>query len=237
MFVDLDDTLFRTKRKAKGPLGVPVTTTVDGDPSGYMSPTQQAFFARLSAMGTLIPATARTVASLRRVSLPLSPMAVCAGGAVILGADGTVDPEWDEHVATALASLSIAPDALAQRMGAPDIDVRVVHDAGRPVHLSLRHRRRDAAALAAHGARLEIPSDWRLEPHLHELMVRPSALGKAPAVRFLLAHRLPDAALKIGVGDRASDAEFMALCDYAITPTDSDLFGRVLDAATRRRST
>ncbi len=58
----------------------------------------------------------------------------------------------------------------------------------------------------------------------------PPFLGKAHAVARLLprlrqAH--PEAPI-LGFGDSLTDAPFMALCDYAVTPTGSQLAARLL---------
>jgi len=239
IFVDLDDTLFRSRRRAESPpgrraaLGRLVARKADGTPYSYMSPQSERFFDWLRTADRVIPNTARTTEALRRVDLPFVDYRICSLGGVILDPAGTVDTDWDEEVARRLDQLSVEPSELAERL-APlaaeyELRLRVVGDVGRDLHLSARDPARDPRRLAAFvgKAQTEVPAGWRLRPTAHDAAFYPTSLGKAEAQRWLSAHRLEPAGLTIGVGDRMDDADFMSLCDYVIAPPSSDIWATV----------
>lgn len=232
VFVDLDDTLFRSRRKHRGPpdtLGRAVTTTTTGEPYSYMSPVQDQLFAWLRAGARLIPTTARTVAAYRRVGLPFDDLAIVCHGAVLLRRDGTECPTWRGEVEATLRALPVRPSALAATVRAlPEaggLRVTAIGEPDRPLYVSIRDRDHldRTAALRPALDRLDL-TGWRVEPHRDEIVLCPAALGKAAAVRHVIAHHLPDPSLIIGAGDRQSDLPFMRACHFALMPTDADVF-------------
>ncbi|WP_051013753.1 hypothetical protein [Pararhodospirillum photometricum] len=115
ILVDLDDTLFQTRRKNPGATRV-AALDATGAPRSFQSDSQAALWAWLHEGARVIPVTGRAVSALRRVRLPLGPEAVCSFGGVILGPDGTPDPAW--HAALAPAAAEHAPrlEALAAEL-------------------------------------------------------------------------------------------------------------------------
>lgn len=231
-FVDLDDSLFRSERKAKGPLGRPVTVRQDGRPYSYMGPVQERLWSALLATADhVIPTTARTLDAFRRVDLRFESWAILSLGAVILTPEGEADPDWEAEVTRRLAALDEGVQTLAARLRrqVPGLDPRVVEDFGRGVYLSLRPEADQPSIEAALERLLPaveplVPPDWVLSPHERDAVLRPRALGKAEALRWLREVRLPGPALTVGLGDRGDDLDFMAECDYALTPTGSQIF-------------
>jgi hypothetical protein len=233
VFVDLDDTLFRSKRKATGVLGRIVATKQDGSPYSYMSPQSERFFQWLGRADRVIPNTARTIDALERVDLHFTDYRICALGGAILDPHGQIDAEWDAVVRDGMAALEVSPSALAAELKAVADEfgsiVRILRDAGRDVYLSIRHPARDDAALAALAPRIaeRIGANYRLRQATSDLVVRPRCIGKDVAQAWLRANRLEAGALAIGVGDRLDDADFMGACDFAITPPTSDIWAQV----------
>lgn len=232
VFADLDDTLFRSRRRYRGPadgLGRPVTVTTSGEPYSYMSPAQDQLFAWLRAGARLIPTTARTVAAYRRVGLPFDDLAIVCHGGVLLRRDGTECPVWRAEVEAALCALPTRPAALAEAVRAlpeaADLRVDAVGEPDRPLYVLIRDLAYldRTAALRPALDRLDL-AGWRVEPRRDELVLCPRELGKAAAVRHVIAHHLPDRVLLIGAGDRRGDLPFMRACHFALVPTDAALF-------------
>jgi hypothetical protein len=239
LLVDLDDTLFQTLRKRPADVPearlMPMAVARDGSPLAFATPRQLRFLEWLSHDAALIPVTARSLDALRRVHIPFT-QAICAHGAVLLGEDGRPDRAWAEEIASAAAVQAATLQALLGRAealslaGGHDLQIRVQAEDGVPLYLLLKHPQADEAALSAVTAALRCPHGWLLHRNGNNAAYLPPFLGKQHAVARLLPRlreRCPDAPV-IGVGDSLTDASFMALCDYAMTPCGSQLGARLL---------
>lgn len=238
-FVDLDDTLFQTIRKC--PPEVPQRTltplgfTKDGAPLSYATPRQMAFVTWLTETTHFVPVTARGLDALRRVRIPFAA-AVCAHGGVILGEDGETDAAWATHVAAQaqahapmLAILAEAVTNMAVTLGMV-LSVRILSEGPVGLYVLVKHPDADDAALnAAVDAMIgDVPPAWTIHRNGNNVAIMPPYLGKAHAVSRILPalrQRYPDAPT-LGIGDSFTDAPFMALCDFAMTPTGSQLAAR-----------
>jgi len=240
--VDLDDTLFQTLGKCPNGIAPERLTalgfTRDNVPLSYATPSQMRFLSWLSDTTRLIPVTARSLDALRRVSIPFTS-AVCAHGGVILDDEGSIDPVWAEEIAAHaarhsedLSRFSAAIADKARSMGT-SINVRVLTENGTPLYVVAKHAAADAASLnwTVDAAVPRLPEGWTDHRNGNNIALMPPYLGKQHAVARLLPAlraRFPDAPV-IGIGDSRTDAPFMALCDYAMMPTRSQLAGLILD--------
>jgi hypothetical protein len=243
--VDLDDTLFQTRRKCPPDLPedrlMPLAFRADGAPSSFATPRQQAFIGWLAETTHLVPVTARSRAALSRVRLPFAA-AICAHGGMILDDHGTVDSEWDRHIraeaarhAQEAARLVGALATAAQALGLA-VAARMQPEGDIALYPLARHEQADEAALAqvAGAVAGQLPPGWKEHCNSNTVALLPPFLGKELAVARILPGlraRFPDAPV-IGIGDSANDALFMHLCDFAMTPTGSQLAG-LLGAGTR----
>jgi hydroxymethylpyrimidine pyrophosphatase-like HAD family hydrolase len=241
VLVDLDDTLFQTLRKR--PEDVPesaltvMATARDGSPLGFATPRQLGFLQWLSHEALLIPVTARSLDALRRVRIPYA-QAICAHGAVLIDADGRVDPEWSAAIASAAAAWADALSRLADlaRTAAAekgvDLQIRIQVEEGVDLYLLMKHPDANEAALAraVDVVARQTPPGWTVHRNGNNAAFLPPFLGKQHAVARLLPRlraAWPDAPV-IGVGDSLTDAPFMALCDFAMTPCGSQLAANLL---------
>jgi hypothetical protein len=241
MLVDLDDTLFQTRGKC--PPGIadeqltPLGFARDGSPLSYATPRQMAFLRWLADSTHLVPVTARSLDALRRVRIPYAA-AICAHGGLILDDAGAVDRTWHSHIASKAAAeagrleaMAAAISQSAARAGEP-VTARVLAEDQVPLYVIAKHSGADVAALNAvvDAAVPEVPAGWTEHRNGNNVAFLPQHLGKAQAVRHILPGlraRFPDSPV-IGIGDSRTDAAFMALCDFAMLPTDSQLAERLL---------
>lgn len=229
VFVDLDDTLFHTRHKTGAHASlVAVAFTSDGAPASFMNERQRAFYDWIAHGADVVPTTGRNAAAYRRVSLPFGGWAICSFGGLVLRPDGTADPDWRARMAAL-----VEPDTLASLAGVvrgEGIRVRIVEDDGLPLYLSIKCAVGDNARLgpvrdAMTGA---APPGWQIHLNGHNLSVLPPFLGKEHAVRWYRANVAGEDALAIGVGDSLSDAPFLAACDFAVAPSQSQLLLELL---------
>jgi len=241
--VDLDDTLFQTLRKCPQDVAVerliPLGFARDGSPLSYATPRQMSFLNWLADTTHLIPVTARSLDALRRARIPFRA-AVCAHGGVILGEDGEVDGAWEEALshrakdyAAPLVAMAEAIAETAAARGVP-INARVLTEGALPLYVLAKHADADAEALndVVDAAVPCLPEGWTNHRNGNNVALMPPYLGKAHAVAHILPGlraRFPDAPV-IGIGDSRTDAPFMALCDFAMLPTRTQLAEKLFDA-------
>jgi hypothetical protein len=240
--VDLDDTLFQTRRKCPPHFSdealTPLGFARDGSALSFATPQQMSFLDWLAETAHLVPVTARSLDAFRRVRLRHTG-AICAHGGLILDEAGRPDADWHSSMAAhahghapALNALSAA---IAERASAArePIAVRVLAEAELPLYVLAKHVGADAEALHAlvDAAVPDLPPGWTRHSNGNNVALLPPFLGKQHAVGHLLPPlraRFPDAAV-IGIGDSRTDAPFMALCDFAMLPTGSQLAERLFD--------
>lgn len=244
-FVDLDDTLFQTRRKCPQEQDLhPVAFLEDGSPHSCMSARQRSLWDLLGAAAILIPTTARNQAAVARVDLAFSSWRILDYGGIILDAEGRPEPHWMARM-TAHAQASIGPlrelfdqaeTLIAQAQLA--VRVRIIQDFGLPLYLVAKYRDEQVADLDRLQHELVAPwvaacaGEQRLHRNDNNLAVIPRWLGKEFAVRYLI-ERLSDEwgeIFTMGIGDSLIDAPFMAECDFAIIPSRTQLSASVLAA-------
>jgi len=240
LFVDLDDTLFQTRKKCDpDQLGAlePAAFLKDGAPISFTTPRQRAFFTFANSGLTLIPATARNADAFSRVALPFTSYAVIDYGGVLLQPGGAPDAGWlalmRDDMQLALPGLRSAMaliDDFQATLGRP-ARARLIEDYGTPFYIVIKDHEADAERLAEIEAAVLLPwlaadgADFYLHRNGNNLAVLPRALNKARAVSYLRAELEAEYGpiLSFGMGDSRSDARFMAACDYAIVPNGSQL--------------
>jgi hypothetical protein len=231
---DLDDTLFQTMPKVPaGASGLRLMSTLaDGAPSGYATQMQQHFMGWLGG-GLLIPVTARGRDVLARVDIVQAP-AICSNGGCVIDAAGDLDAAWHAHLTQQAADGASVLDvyrAVTDGLCPTAFRHWSVEENGLDLYIVIKSNAHDDDALAeledALAARL--PDDWRCHRNGNNLAYLPPWLSKRHAVRYLIDHyrgESPDRPI-IGLGDSVSDVGFMDLCDFAMVPTRSQLWGSV----------
>lgn len=241
IFIDLDDTLFQTLRKLKPGYNpaelVARALLADGRENSFATPKQQWLWQWLSRDFKIVPVTARDGGAFQRVLLSFTEEAVLNHGAVILDKHGQVDAEWQQQMQAERAHWQAKLHALWQVILAycenfPDYKPRLVDDYGETWFAVVKHRSGDEAPLRQllddcllnHPALTDGSFYWHLNSN--NLAILPDAIRKERAVAFLLDRYQQQAGeiFSIGAGDSLTDVPFLALCDYALIPSNTQLF-------------
>lgn len=233
IFADLDDSLFQTAPKC--PNGIDglllMSTLADGAPSGYATATQQNFL-RWLRIGQVIPVTARGTDVLARVNIEQAP-AICSNGGCILTDAAEIDGEWhDQLVERARHGDAVEDVYAAMTTGLSDAFRHwMVSENGLPLYIVVKSNHGAADALEELAERLHPgkPTGWRRHSNGNNLAYLPPWLNKRDAVAYLIARirtNAPDTPV-VGIGDSLSDVGFMDLCDFAMTPTNSQFWTAV----------
>ena len=234
VFLDLDDTLFQIPRKCpEGEPVEPISYSIQGQPVSFITDRQRELLRWLSDGAEIIPTTARSIDGYRRVKLFFPGYAICSFGGVVLMPDGSSDLSWLTHIAPLaqkyaddLAVAAREVKEYAYRLGL-DVRIGIVSDAGSDFYVSVKHNEANLSdlKLIADFLRHFTPSNWRIHLNDNNLALLPPYLGKEYAVSWFIERYINiKESIIIGVGDSVTDADFMALCDYALTPTKSQIF-------------
>jgi hydroxymethylpyrimidine pyrophosphatase-like HAD family hydrolase len=245
LFSDLDDSLFSSERAhaARGSQGPFLEATVPGlGKPGLMDAGQQAFWSIVHPVCKVVPVTARSKAALARVTLPGHQPelgAIVSNGALVLDAQGGVDPTWFAHTRAIADRVLDVLDVVA-RNAERDGELRVLPQIEDGTVLAI------TVKCAGHtGARAEerlrrwwdgLAPLWRGRLWMHAngngLSAIPVGISKAHAVAWMIERlRAQGPVLTLGMGDSLGDAGFMARCDIAIAPTHSQLFQTMIEGS------
>ncbi len=247
LFVDLDDTLFQTPKKCREQSGLlPVAYLKDGSACSFSTAQQRAFFEFAQRDMTLIPATARNHDAFSRVDLPFSSYAIIDYGGIILQPNGQPDAHWQEQMYRKMQLALPGLHAIREQIDQYTIHhalagrARLVEDYGTAFYTLIKDPDGKAENLQQIEEQLLRPwlartgQDFYLHRNANNLAVLPNSLNKAHAVRYLstLLQQEHGEIMRFGMGDSRSDAHFMAACDYAIVPANTQLANHLLTANT-----
>lgn len=234
ILTDLDDTLFQTSRKYPETGGIRrvMSYLADGSESGFATEQQQQMLGWLEA-GSIVPVTARSRDVLARVNIPQAP-AICANGGCIIMADGQTDPDWH----ASLHSMSRTGESVRSRYHAITAELDpvilrhwIAREGDLDLYIAIKSNVDEGESLdaiqTAIGAGL--PPGWRIHRNGNNLAVLPFWLNKRHAAARLIetARQADPHRLIVGVGDSHSDVGFMDLCDFAVTPTRSQIWASI----------
>jgi len=235
LLTDLDDTLFQTARKMLANADkIPAAQGKTSDSGSFMHPWQQDFIHWALDCMTVIPVTARGIASFKRVHLPFQHGAVCVHGAAILTPDGQVDAAWHSHIQPQLAAYQERlPEMLATAL-----------QIGETLGLSLRgwlESVEDSAAYLVVKSNTANAADLQQLLHIlretlnlqgfythmngNNLALLPDFVNKRAAAAEILRRYTAEHGRTpvFGMGDSVSDLGFMRLCDFAAFPPNTQI--------------
>ncbi len=244
LFLDLDDTVFQTARKCSGlEQATPASYNLSGEPSSYFLPKQRQLLNDLAKQWRIIPTTARTMASYSRVKLGVDCVdgAILNHGGTILDNTGAEDKHWREQVAQQLSPLRVDMIELkalisdyAQRQNL-DILVRITTESALDYYVEIRHKQANFMALQGILTEMVQPllkkyPDFEVYLNSNSLTILPLCVNKQHAVAYKMQalKQHYGEILTMGMGDSLSDAAFMGLCDYVMTPQNSQLHRQLI---------
>ena len=231
LFLDLDNTIFRTARRAKGDLGNPIAYDASGSPISYMSDKQSAVLCQIRNGARVIPVTARTTSALKLVDIQFDDYAICSYGGVILSADGNPDIAWNSKIRKQsqenyprLLGIKKQVEAKCTDISV-NIETRIVNDLDMNLYASARHTGKDETMITRlfESLKPELPKGFWIHMNGNELSVIPDYVNKKAAVSHIIDHHLSPKTLKIGFADSISDCGFLGLCDFILIPNESQI--------------
>jgi hydroxymethylpyrimidine pyrophosphatase-like HAD family hydrolase len=237
--VDLDDTLFQTRRKIVGldDGDLVVASHATNGSHSYMTPTQAAMVKWLLTSTEAIPVTARGSEAFSRVTIPFDSYAIVANGAVILGPDGKADAEWNEKVSQELGKHSVDFEQLLaagnQRAAELNVSIRswAVMEGDMATYVVFKENDGDGSRLHEVAPIVE-KEGWVRHHNGNNLALIPPVISKRLASEFLLQRLLRDTPSRpiLGFGDSVSDMSYLSLCDWWAAPGKSQLTDLVVNA-------
>lgn len=233
--IDLDDTVLQTARKMS-PDEARHVASLDkhGQPLSFTNNTQQAFLQWLLATADVVPVTARSVDAFKRVQLPFSQGAICAHGAVILDADGTIDTAWHKYINNELEKYRVAIQRIERELAAigviQGLSLRtwIIDEMGMATYALAKHNNQQDDVLIAVEAQLKLNvdlSDFYIHRNSNNLAILPNVLHKKFAVQEWLRRdreRYGERPV-LGFGDSLSDVAFLQHCHWWATPRQGQL--------------
>jgi hydroxymethylpyrimidine pyrophosphatase-like HAD family hydrolase len=243
--VDLDDTLFQTKRKvpnlSEDDLVMASTATNIPPSHSYMTKTQAAFAEWLIASTEAIPVTARSSEALSRVTIPFNSYAIVSNGAVILGPNGKPDAEWHDIVSGLLKplephfnSLLAAGERRADELG---VSIRSwsVMEGDLATYVVFKENDGDGSRLQEIVPIIHEDAGWVRHHNGNNLSLIPPVISKRLATEFLLKRLRAEEPHRpvMGYGDSVSDFSYLSLCDWWGAPGKSQITDLVAKAVAK----
>jgi hypothetical protein len=207
----------------------------EGEPLSFQGSHQRILLSLLLEKALVIPVTARNMESFKRVHLNFTQGAILSYGAVILDPLGQVDETWREIIwpkakrdkqflrsVLNLANSLVKKESLAAR-------VRLVSDFGLDFYLMAKTEPDKLPELTFLATQLAERFEAKVFLNGNNLAFLPGWLDKGVAAQYFLDNHTPLPArssserLILGLGDSLADLGFLALCDYIMTPNQSQL--------------
>lgn len=235
IFTDLDDTLLQTERKLhlrQKPHETPINVVEEG--SG-VKPTftldhQRRFLGWLE-QGNVIPVTGRDRRSFEALRLSWGTHAILNHGATVLEktAQGwKQEPEWTQRMEQEASTYREMLDTAIRLLTEHEPDAskmfhRIIHEGDLPICTvsKVRSLPEDALSEALEKIRPVLEGKFYVHLNSNNLSFIPDAVRKKHAVLYL-QEKLGNP-LSVGIGDSHTDLEFMQVCDFWMTPQNSQI--------------
>ena len=240
IFLDLDDTILQTAPKcpADQPL-TPAAFNRAGEALSFMTRAQQRLLAFWLEQGVVIPVTGRTDDALARVAIDFTSWRITHHGAVIRRADRSLPTWWYTEVRPLLVAAQPLLWGLSARLSTEAMGQYRVSNHSVDEWLTYISVKTDAdeAALLRVRERLDslgLPPELTVHCNGNNLAVTVRGAQKHDAVRRVIAELEQEGPLvTIGAGDSLTDLPFMRICDFALTPRDSQIQHETWEEAAR----
>lgn len=237
LFIDLDDTIFQTKRKNQNGIN-PVTQHEDPKNISYMTHAQDIFTDIFFSYPDIeiIPVTARNIEQYSRTYLSNNPkiniFVTCFGANITI--NNTVDPFWENFIKEQYMNLKPELNFVMEKI------IKIANKENFNIHLSedkyivIKNKSKDVNVYTLQNQILKndiiefLDDKYFLHFNSNHLSVMPRFIDKKCAVEYLINKYQPQ--LTIGAGDSLSDYNFMSLCNYKIIPHNSQIENLLLSS-------
>jgi hypothetical protein len=233
--VDIDDSICASSRKIK-PADRVCTAycTKDGQADGFMNKDQSALWNMMVEKGPVLALTARTPEAFSRVQLPFYPLAGVDFGARLIR-DGHEDRLWlEQSIVLAKrtnASLEAAFVELNELLSNHDkaqIRLDWYEIEGYGLYICAKKINQDHSALENVASLMEriqlhTHSDLSVKRNGNNVVLSPGWLNKDRAARVMVSELHSKNYTVVGVGDSASDWDFLKCCDFVLSPSHSQI--------------
>jgi hydroxymethylpyrimidine pyrophosphatase-like HAD family hydrolase len=209
----------------------------DGTPNSYATQKQQWLWHWLTLGFKIVPVTGRDAQAFERVMLTFEEEVVLNHGAVILDKQRNIDSIWMDGILQALPAyheklLDVWDEIEAYCWRNNGFKPRLVIDFDITWYGVIKHvdgtentlKKVLNSVIKSHPYIIDGSLYWHLNGN--NLAVLPKIINKESAVSYLIdvyRQQHPEL-LTFGAGDSKTDAPFMALCDYALIPKNTQLF-------------
>ncbi|MDV6375002.1 hypothetical protein [Deinococcus arenicola] len=183
----------------------------------------------------LIPVTGLDEIGLMSVPAAFTSWQILRHGAVVIGPDGMEDAAWrrltleTQHLREDGLRLAHQAATHVSQLGQLELEVTLEEHSGLPLLVQISHPY--GLELALLQAEREL-SDWldggpfqaelRVLKQADTLTLLPRELTPESAVNYVLGQLPPEVTLTLGVSAQEGDAAYLALCDYAMIPGESE---------------
>lgn len=230
LFLDLDDTIFQTKRKNSRGV-IPATNPENPINTSFMTKGQELFLDIFFNTDRLkiIPVTARDLEQYKRTVISNHPevtTAVMYFSAVIID-NGEIDVVWQEHIKNSYSKLKYSLgevfEKVSNNIDQTNFKIHSVED----FYLVIKNRSVNKEQYIIQNDELKnklsalLNDEYYVHYNSNNISVLPKFLDKKNAVEYLIKKYRPQ--LTIGAGDSITDLNFMQLCDFKIIPGNSQI--------------
>lgn len=230
VFIDLDDTIFQTKRKNINGI-FPATETPNPENISYMTEAQKLFFEMLIGQKNtrIIPLTARNLSQYQRtfiINHELINTASIYFSGIILE-NNVPDEKWQEIIQNKYKKLKTPLRSLFDKVKKTlDLDVFKTENVD-DFYIVIKNRDKKNLLFENQNKDLAISIKEKLDDEYfvhfnnNNIAILPYFLDKKFATGYLIEKYQP--VLTLGIGDSLSDLNFMNLCDFKIIPSRSQI--------------
>lgn len=227
LFLDLDDTIFQTKRRNEK--GIFEATVSEKKTSvSYMTKYQKIFFDMLLEIENLkiIPLTARMLEQYKRVTAlentDINEASLYFGGMILNAME--IDPHWDNIVKNKYKRLNLTLkelyDQVSKIIDKSSFRISILDG----FYLSIKNKdpkNKEAMQLLFLEVKKLINEEYFLHFNNNNIAIVPEFIGKNHTAQYFIEKYEPE--LTIGMGDSFSDLKFMDICDFKIIPSKSQI--------------
>lgn len=230
LFIDLDDTIFQTKRKNEQGY-IPVTEHENPKNISYMTKAQDIFTDIFFSYPDLeiIPVTARNLEQYNRTFLSkdnrINTFITCFGADIYN--KHKIDIFWEEFINSEYLKVNNKLELIYERISKIYDSDKFNLSISENRYIIAKNKSRDINIFQEQNKSLKneiseiLTNEYVIHSNSNYLSIIPNFIDKSKAIEYIIDKYNP--ILTIGAGDSISDYGFMKLCNYKIIPSNSQI--------------